>query len=106
MKQDQKLMLTLIGWTLLSGGIYVGLIFFEVVWGIMLYMIAAGVLLIAFAIINKGMTLEKPISGDAESEKRYKLSKQLLMFAFPLLVFSMLDMILVLFGYNIAWLFK
>lgn len=99
-------MLALIFWTLLSGGIYIGLIYLEVVWGIMLYMVAAGALLIWFTIINKGMSLEKPILGDANSEKQYKLSKKLLMYAFPLILFSMLDMILIMFGVNIALLFQ
>ena len=99
-------MLTLIFWTLLSGGIYIGLIYLEVVWGIMLYMVTAGALLIWFSIINKGMSLEKPIPGDAESEKQYKLSKKLLMYAFPLFLFSLLDLILIQFGFNIASLFQ
>lgn len=98
-------MLTLIGWTLLSGSIYVGLIYLEIVWGIMLYMIAAGALLIAFTVINKGMSLDKPIPGDAESEKRYKLSKQLLVLALPLLSFSMIDLILIMFGLDISTIF-
>ena len=102
MKQEQKLMLALIGWTLLSGSIYIGLIYLEIVWGILFYMVAAGALLVAFTVLNKGMTLEKPIPGDAESEKRYNQSKQLLVLAFPMILFSMLDMILLMFGLNLA----
>lgn len=106
LKPEQKLMITLIGWTLLSGGIYFAMIYAKILWGPMLYALIAGGLIIAFVVLNKGMKLEKPIEGDSESEKRYVRSKYLILLAFPLMLFVMLDLILLLFNLNIANLFK
>ncbi|HBL83788.1 MAG: hypothetical protein A2Y17_08395 [Clostridiales bacterium GWF2_38_85] len=106
MKEYQKLAVILFGWAILSFAVYILLIMFEVIWGPVIYLSVAGVLVLTYIIRNKGFKTEKPAWDAPEKEKkRYLQNKYLLLFALPLILVAMIDILLLSFGLNLALLF-